>query len=88
MTGYTGFSGNEAEQSGNYLALKMDSDESATITVELIGGTVGHPITLDEDRNIVIRITNPRTQSLEVVATVDNESVTKRYSLAGLLLDE
>ena len=87
VTGYTGFSGDPAEQSGHYLALKMDSDDSATITVELIGGTVGHPVTLDSDRNIVIRITDPATQKIEVVSTVDEVSTTKRYSLIGLALD-
>ena len=59
VTGYTEFSEDVEEQSGNYLALKCTTqDASDTITVELIGGSTGHPVTLDEDRNIVIRITN------------------------------
>lgn len=56
------------------------------ITVELIGGTVGHPVTLDADRNIVLRITNVNTQSIEVVATNGEETETKRYKLTGLTL--
>lgn len=85
---YTGFSGDPAEQSGHYLVLKMDTaSEEDVITVELIGGTVGHPVTLDEDRNIVLRITNPKTQAIEVVATDGEHTVTKRYTLESLRLD-
>lgn len=87
VTGYTGFSGNVAEQSGNYLALKVTAIEGATITVELINGTVGHPVTLDEDGMIVIRISNKSTQSVQVVATKDNRSEIYNYSLTGLTLN-
>lgn len=87
VTGYTGFSGDPAEQTGNYIALKVDSDEDATITVELVGGNLGHPVELDSDRNIVIRISDIHTQSLIVTSTVDGETVEKRYSLAGLVLE-
>lgn len=87
VTGYTGFSGNVAEQSGHYIALKVTPDvDDAVVTVELIGGTVGHPVTLDEDMNIVIRITNPATQSIQVVATKDNVTITKTYDISGLTL--
>lgn len=75
-------------QSGHYLVLKATTPSpDDVITVELIGGTVGHPITLDEDRNIVLRITNPKTQAIEVVATDGNNTVTKRYTLESLRLD-
>lgn len=86
VTGYTGFSGDVAEQSGNYLALKVTAIEGATITVELINGTVGHPVELDEDGMIVLRIANKSTQSVEVVATKDSLSEVQRFSLTGLTL--
>lgn len=86
VTGYTGFSGDVSEQSGNYLAIKVTAVEGATITVELINGTVGHPVTLDEDGMIVIRIADKTTQSVEVVATKDSLSETQRFSLTGLTL--
>lgn len=86
VTGYTGFSGDVSEQSGNYLAIKVTAIEGATITVELINGTVGHPVTLDEDGMIVIRIADKTTQSVEVVATKDSLSETQRFSLTGLTL--
>lgn len=86
VTGYTGFSGDVAEQSGNYLALKVTAVEGATITVELKNGTLGHPVTLDEDGMIVIRISNKTTQSVEVVATKDDKSEVQRLTLTGLTL--
>ena len=89
IDGYTGFSGNVAEQSGHYLVLRADTgNASDTITVELIGGTVGRPVTLDSDRNIVLRIANTSTQSVKVVATDGKHTVTKSYSLTGLTLAE
>ena len=88
VTDYTGFSGNVSEQSGNYLALKFETDDPEdVITVEVINGTVGHPVTLDSDRNIVIRLTDPRKQKLRVVTTHDGSSVTNMYYLHLLNLE-
>ena len=58
----------------------------AVVIVELVGGTKG-PVTLDEDRNIVLLIKNKDTQSIKV--TVDNgeNSTTKTYGLIGLTLE-
>lgn len=92
VTGYTGFSGDASEQSGNYMAFRIDTDdENDVITVELLGGTVGHPVTLDSDRNMVIRVGNPLRQKLRVVVTHTNEdesvsTVTKTYRMADLTL--
>lgn len=81
---YTGFSSKLAEQEGNYLALKVEGVKASdVVTVELIGGTVGHPITLDSDRNIVLRIANTETQQVKVVL---NDTDTKTYKLTGLQL--
>ena len=77
---YTGFSSKVEEQSGNYLTIHADSTDADSITVELVGGTKG-PVTLDEDGTIVIRITNPATQSVRVVATKGTDSITKNYTL-------
>lgn len=93
VTGYTGFSGDVNEQSGHYLALRVDTeDENDEITFELIGGTVGHPVTLDSDRNVVVRITNPLRQKIRIVVnhTGDDEevtSVTKTLRLTDLTLE-
>ena len=85
VTGYTGFSGNVAEQSGNYLAIKVEANADS-ITVELINGTLGHPVTLDSDGMIVIRISDTSTQSITVVATKGNVSETHNLSISGLTL--
>ena len=87
VTGYTGFSSNESEQSGNYLALKIETvPDDVETTVELVGGTKG-PVTLDEDMNIVLLIKNKDTQSIKVVSTDGDETVTKTFGLTGLTLE-
>ena len=84
VSGYTGFSSKPAEQEGNYLALKVEGVKASdVVTVELIGGTVGHPITLDSDRNIVLKIADPAAQKVKVVV---NGEETKTYKLTGLQL--
>lgn len=88
VTGYTGFSGLEAEQSGNYIAIKVTTSlVGGTTTVELINGTLGHPVELDADMNIVLRIADPITQSIEVVTTNDGSSKTETFTLTGLTLE-
>ena len=67
--------------------MKVDSDsQDAVVTVELVGGTKG-PVTLDEDRNIVLLIKNKDTQSIKVTITHDKESIEKTYGLSGLTLE-
>ena len=67
--------------------MKVDSDsQDAVVTVELVGGTKG-PVTLDEDRNIVLLIKNKDTQSIKVTITHDKESIEKTYGLTGLTLE-
>lgn len=86
VTDYTGFSGDVAQQSGNYLAIKVTAVEDATITVELINGTVGHPVTLDSDGMIVLKIADVDTQSIEVIATKGNISEKQSFTISGLTL--
>ena len=92
VTEYTGFSGDPALQEGNYLVLKFETDdEDDVITVELTNGVTGQPVTLDSDRNMVIRVTNPMKQKLKVVVkhTNEDESVITRnesYDLHHLVL--
>ena len=83
---YTEFSSNPSEQSGHYLAIKCAALAGSTITVELINGTLGHPVTLDSDGMIVIRITNTGTQSIQVVATKNHVSQTVNLSISNLVL--
>ena len=87
VNGYVDFSSNTSEQSGNYLALKIEAEPAeAETVVEFVGGTKG-PVALDDDMNIVLLIKNKDTQSIKV--TVDNgeNSTTKTYGLIGLTLE-
>ena len=76
---YTGFSSDPAMQSGNYLVIHCEVNDSTPITVEVVNGTSG-PRQLDADGIIVLRIADKDTQSVRVVAG----NVTKTYSLTGL----
>lgn len=71
------------EDSGNYIALKFESDEGAEITAEVVNGVHG-PTTLDEDGILVARIADKSAQSIRVVASKDGVSVTKTFTLTGL----
>ena len=84
VTGYTQFSNVEAEQSGNFIALKFDVSDGATTTVQLTGQAAQ---TLDQNKNCVLRVTNKNTQRLKVTTTLGDDTITKTYSLAGLELE-
>lgn len=87
MTDYTGFSGNTSEQSGNYLALKVETDSpDAVVTVEIVGGSKG-PVTLDEDMNIVCLIKDKNSQSIKVTVEDGEDTTSKTYGLTGLTLE-
>ena len=84
VTGYTGFSSDPSLQDGNFLALKFATSKPATVTVEIVGGTSG-PVALDADMNWVGRIANKDTQTIRVIATAGGNTITKNYSLTGLV---
>jgi hypothetical protein len=67
--------------------LKVAPDSrDAVVIVELVGDTKG-PVTLDEDRNIVLLIKNKDTQSIKVTVNNEDNSSTKTYKLTGLTLE-
>ena len=92
VTGYTEFNSSEpTEQEGNYLALdfadNLGETDPTTFTVELKGGKKG-PVTLTEgDAFCIFRVTNPNTQSIEVVSTDSTGTTKVTYSLKGLTLE-
>lgn len=89
VTGYTGFSGDPAEQEGNYLALHFASETTgATITVELVGGTSG-PKALDADGLAILRISDKAAQTIKVTAEAEGYTTAeKTFDLSGLTLLE
>ena len=86
LTGYTGFSGDPAEQEGNYLAVHASAVEGAVIKAEIIGGDHGE-VTLDEDGILIARIKNNQ-QVLKFSATTSAGTQTILYDLSGLTLTE
>lgn len=84
-TDFTGFSGIKEEQEGNYLALGIDPpDPSATIDVEL-----SKKVTLDDDRKIVLRITEAtKKKPLKVIIKSGEKSHVTEYNIAALYLDQ
>lgn len=86
---YTGFSGDPAEQVGNFMALhcEVEDDPDATITVELVGG-LHDPVTLDADGLIILRISNTE-QSIKVTASKEGyDDTTQTFTLTGLTLEQ
>lgn len=82
---YTGFDSELYE--GNYICLHAESEDSDSITVEVINGTLGHPVTLDADGLAVLRITNKNTQKIRFVSTGGGQTRTKTFDLSGLTLE-
>lgn len=90
VTDFTQYSTVVEEQSGNYIALKMTSttptSETVTTTVELIGGPIVEPVTLDSNMNTVLRIVDKDLQKIKVTSATDGVSTVKTYDLSGLTL--
>ena len=89
VTGYTGFSGDVSEQTGNYLVLHfaVPNVPGVTLTAELVGGIHG-PVTLDTDGILISRISS-NTQKVKITASKTGwASVTKTFALTNLELEE
>lgn len=82
VTGFTGYSDTEAEQSGNFLALKFTAASDAVTTVQY--GTA-EAVTLGDDMSKVFRVTS-NADTITVTTTRGSESLTKVLSLKGLML--
>lgn len=87
VSDYTGFSNDVNLQSGHFLALKFTTEpEDAVTTIELVGGVSG-PVTLDNDKNAVIRIEDAESQTIRIVSSMDGYTTTVReLALTGLSL--
>lgn len=84
VTDYTGFDASHPElQSGNYIAIHVDTIPDATITVK-----VTNPVTLDEDRTAVLRIADKDSQTITVVASAEGYATTTQiYRLNNLICE-
>ena len=87
VTGYTGFSGDVEEQSGNYMVIHCEDElvEGVTIKCELIGGIHG-PVTLDPDGILVARIIS-NDEILKITTSKEGyDDQVRTLSLARLTL--
>ena len=92
VEGYTGFSGDPALQSGNFIALKF-SDIPATATSVKVGlepsrGSGLVEIINDPDKNGVFRIDNKFEQNFKIVTTDGTQTVTQIFDLSRLNVQE
>lgn len=87
VSGWTEFSSKPSEQSGNYIALKVTGvPAGATITYKLKGSSKA-PVTLDEDKNIVVICTNKPNAVLQFTVTDSDETVVKEVALSGITFE-
>ena len=89
VTGYTGFSGLEEEQEGNYLALYYRVPDMTGVTIKVKGGS-GNEVTLDPDGLHILRIKDADSLNKKIVVTASKEgyeTVRRAYSVAHLELE-
>lgn len=81
VTDFTEFSGDPAEQSGHYMALRFTAPSDATTTVKKNDSDT--PSTLDSDMVCIFRITE-NTKTITVNVSRGGESLTKVFYLNGV----
>lgn len=85
VTGYTGFSGLEEEQSGNYLAFHYSVPNVTGVTIK-VGKK--RPVILDADGIHILRIVPTGSMKITVTATKDGHvPFVKTYDISGLTLE-
>ena len=97
VTGYTGFSGDTDEQQGNYLAFNVTAVTGATVKMRLIGGmhedswaTCGVVGDGGYDGEAVILLGHGSPyydQAVEIQATKDGKTATRRFYLGQLAVE-
>ena len=89
VKGYDQFSSNTDEQDGNFLSLKVNAQEGATLYYELVGAKKkpGKFKFEDGDHQLVCRITDKNRQRITITAELNGETKTTTYSLTGLTLE-
>lgn len=91
VTDYTGFSGNPAEQNGNYLALNLAGNTYTGLTSVKVGlepsyGSGLVEIINDPDKNIVLKIAN-KNQKVKVVQTDGQFTKYQVFTLTDIVLE-
>ena len=84
VTGYTQFSGDTSEQSGNYLAIKLEPTPTADVYIRLSPEKDWKK--MDSDCLLVARITNKNVQKIYVKTVLNDLESYYTYDLSGLTL--
>ena len=66
--------------------MKFETETGSTTTVEIVGGKSG-PVTLDNDKIWVGRISDQDRQTIRVITSKNGSSVTKVYGLQRLVCE-
>lgn len=85
VTGYTGFSAETSQQSGNYLALQFTAADDVELYGEVTGTGNSEPSKLGENGILVVRLSS-NTQMIKIYAFEGNKSTIIIYRLTGLTL--
>lgn len=72
---------------GNFLAFHITpGDDGATTEAGIVPAAAGLA-TLDDDGLLLVKITDPAAEQLEVVTTLDGETLTQTFTLENVTLD-
>ena len=86
VTGYTGFSGDVSEQSGNYLALKLTTGITGA-SIKIKYGNKAEK-TMDDDGLLVLRVASLTNKLRVRVVEGDTVYSVTTFDLSGLTLEE
>ena len=82
VEGYTGFSGDPAEQEGNYIALHAEDESATSIAIRPLGSTA-EPATLDPDGLYILHIV--KATGIEVFTVKDGVTYMNVYRFENLI---
>lgn len=85
VKGYTGFS--STDNDGNFLALKIEYPEDATVKITLIGGSTKDKAIPRGDHLLVTKVKDAATQKIKLDITKGDKTGSVTYDLSGLTLD-
>lgn len=90
VTGYTGFSGDVSEQSGNYLVLhfEVEDEPTAVIKCKLTKGKNPNFVTLDSDGILIVRLERADQELVVEASLAGYKTVTKYIPIHGLVLEQ
>ncbi len=87
VSGWTAFSNVAEYQSGNYLAIQVFLSDPDRITATLFKkGGANISKDLDSDKQVVFRITDPKSEQIKIVGFKNGDMQSYTYDLSGLTL--